>query len=301
MTINISIRNDSSEILRYNYENFPAYIHKNLLSNYAQHSAIVHWHDDIEFIVVLEGEMDYTVNAETIHLRKNEGIFINSKQLHRGFSPSYSECEFICVILNPILLCSQHSIENKFVNSIINNPCIPYFLLHTETEWENNIMEIVKQIYLQRQEEVAPLIIQSHFFRIWSLLYENFRSYQTPAITHNSHSRLTTMKEMLSFIQRNYMDKITLGDIAKSGNVSKTTCSNLFKTHLHETPVNYLIRYRIMQSEELLKTTDKSISEIAYEVGFSDPSYYTASFQKIFQHSPTNHKKVLKTSLQLEI
>lgn len=57
-----------------------------LLSQYPEYRAPSHWHDDIEFICVLSGGMKYNVNGEIVNLKKGEGIFVNSGQMHSGFS-----------------------------------------------------------------------------------------------------------------------------------------------------------------------------------------------------------------------
>lgn len=63
-----------------------------LLSQYPEYRAPSHWHDDIEFICVLLGGMKYNVNGEIVNLKKGEGIFVNSGQMHSGFSDNGQEC-----------------------------------------------------------------------------------------------------------------------------------------------------------------------------------------------------------------
>ena len=65
-----------------------------LLSQYPEYRAPSHWHDDIEFICVLSGGMKYNVNGEIVNLKKGEGIFVNSGQMHSGFSDNGQECGF---------------------------------------------------------------------------------------------------------------------------------------------------------------------------------------------------------------
>ena len=65
---------------------FPAYIKPGILSLYMDYKAVSHWHDDLEFIVILEGKMSYEINGERIEISQGEGLFINSRQLHNGFS-----------------------------------------------------------------------------------------------------------------------------------------------------------------------------------------------------------------------
>ena len=102
--------------------------------------------------------------------------------------------------------------------------------------------------------------------------------------------QLSIMRKMLSFIQDNYAGKITLEDIAASGNVSRSTCSNIFKKYVNDSPVIYLIKFRILRSVELLENTDKSISEIAYDTGFWGMSYFSETFRKHNGCTPSEYR-----------
>ena len=58
-----------------------------------------------------------------------------------------------------------------------------------------------------------------------------------------------------------------------------------------QTPSDVIRNYRLKKGRELLKTTDKTIAEIAYEVGFSDPNYFSRAFRKEFRQSPRSFRK----------
>ena len=57
--------------------------------------------------------------------------------------------------------------------------------------------------------------------------------------------------------------------------------------------------YRKLKAKELIETTDKTISEIAYQVGFNDPSWFSRAFKKEFNLAPSDiHKQLIKRILQ---
>lgn len=66
--ISMSLRNDRSEMVHYDFESCPVYIRKSLLSSYHNFEAPVHWHSDIELISVLSGNMNYYINDEIIDI-----------------------------------------------------------------------------------------------------------------------------------------------------------------------------------------------------------------------------------------
>ena len=54
----LDLNEDSSENVPYSYPGYFIFIEKDCLSQYPQHTALSHWHDDVEFIAELSGEMD---------------------------------------------------------------------------------------------------------------------------------------------------------------------------------------------------------------------------------------------------
>ncbi len=284
-------RADGSEKVRYDYDGYFAYIRRGLLSGYPDFAADSHWHDDPEFISVLSGGMDYNVNGEILHLHAGQGIMVNARQIHYGFSAEHSECEFYCVLLHPMLLCTSQYIDREFVSPILSDLSLPYVLLDEKTEWQRAILSDIKAIYLCKDKPNAPLYIQSSFYHIWAVLSENAL---TARLAKRQDRNLSVLKDMLVFVQKNHAGKITLDDIAKSGNVSKSTCLSVFKKYLHDTPANYLIGYRLKMAIKLLEESDLTITEIAPEVGFGGVSYFAEAFKKSYGCPPSEYRRAKK-------
>ncbi|PQP85573.1 hypothetical protein CPT76_35550 [Paenibacillus sp. AR247] len=97
--------------------------------------------------------------------------------------------------------------------------------------------------------------------------------------------------KMTGFIHQNYESKITLNDIAAAGTVCRSRCCKLFNTYVGQTPNEYLIRYRIQKSCDMLKETNRSISEIAMACGFQSASYFTFIFRKQLGLVPQDYRK----------
>lgn len=286
--INIDLNPNRSENVHYNFSDYFAYIKKGILSQYPNYSSLSHWHDDVEFIYILSGEMKYNINGNIISFHKDEGIFVNARQLHYGFSEKHIECEFICVLLHPLLLCSTQQIEQKFIIPVLSNSSFSYFILHKEIDWENNILNAVKQIYNCLNENTFQLQVQSLFNKIWIELYNHIpkEKQKSNKISH----QLSSTKDMIIYIQKNYKEKITLDDIAIAGAVCKSKCCSLFHKYLNQTPINYLIKYRLQKSIELMSISDMNITEISYDVGFSGTSYFTETFHKHFGCNPSQYR-----------
>ncbi len=95
---------------------------------------------------------------------------------------------------------------------------------------------------------------------------------------------------ILSYIQRNFMQQITINDIAHTCMCSQSTVAHLFKKQTGKTVIEFLTELRINQSKKLLKTTDMSISDIALMCGFSNINYFPTIFKKKTGLTPSEYR-----------
>ena len=292
MPILMGLNENNSEKVCYDIPHYPIYIRRGLLSHYLNYSAPNHWHDDIELIAVLSGEMEYSVNGEILALKKGQGLLVNAGQMHFGFSRKKTECDFICILLHPMLLSPLPSFEQDFILPVIRNQNFPYLFLHEETSWERAIYEKALYLYNIRKEKTAPLKILAGFAEIWELLYENI-SVDKDRNKNNIHENqdLNIVKKMAEFINNNYMEKLSLADIAAAGAVGQSKCCKLFARFFFQTPTMYLTQHRLTKSMELLLNTDLPVIEIALSVGFGSASYYTETFRKWIGKTPSEFRK----------
>lgn len=306
---------DQSENVDYNRKEYPFYIRRGILSTYPNYSAVSHWHEDLEFIIILSGRMFYNVNGATVELPTDSGIMVNSRQFHYGYSPDYTECEFICILLHPLLLCINDFFEDTYVSPIISNAEHPYQVLSEKTAWQKQTLEFLRELYRQCYQwgyllddaplraarlnsatagihvsDDAILKIQAMLFDLWLPLYQNLPKQTGPSV--KSNRQLSTVKQMVTFIRSHYKESLSLGQIAEAGNVCKSSCSALFHKYLSQTPITYLTEYRLSKALDLLIHTDMSVTEISYETGFNSTSYFSETFKKYYQCTPTEYAKM---------
>ena len=285
----VNRREDFSERVSYNFPSYPAYINNSFLSSYPNYSALSHWHEEIELIAVISGTMRYNVNGEIITLNKDEGIFVNSKQIHFGFSKDKNECNFICVVIHPVLLCASSEIESKYITPLINNEKLPFLKFSQEIRNGIEIFNCITNMWKYFQSDNPELLIQSEFFKLWTLILNNAEK----TIPKTTKSEMYCFKLMNDFIVKNHNEKISLEEIACSGNVCKTSCITIFKKFTNQTPFEYLNEYRLRKAVELMKNSEMNITEIAFETGFNSASYFAETFRKYYGINPDTYRKAL--------
>ncbi|HAE17046.1 MAG TPA: hypothetical protein DCG51_10935 [Erysipelotrichaceae bacterium] len=278
-----------SEQIHYQHEEVPYYV--TFQSRYSGHhvvQGIPHWHQDVELTYVVKGTSELEVAGRQYTIHAGDGYFVNARQIHTGRS---SERDFICVRIHPILLCANEYIEQTFVLPVINDPAMAFVHLSHNIPWQKEILDMILHIYEQDRADAdtLPLTIQSSIFAIWKLLYEHRSTDEIKKVPESHH--MTSLKRMIGYIQENYQNRITLKQIAESGNVSASTCNNIFNTLIHQSPVRFLLSCRLNNSTKMLKETDMTVTEIAGQCGFSSASYFTEMFHREYGMTPVDFRK----------
>lgn len=293
----MNLNRDNSEKVTYSYDGYPIYVRRALLSEYPEYMALAHWHNDFELTYSVSGEMEYTVNGKTVLLSEGNGIFVNSRRMHFGFSTSKKECDFICIRFLPLLLCASEAYERDFVLPIINRPENDLIFLERKIEWQNEALDIILEINKIRNDKTAPLKIQSLLLKLWALICDNIEPC-TPKTFPNPDFSL--LREMLGYIQNNYMKKISLKNLSQSASVSEGKCCKLFSKYIGMTPNCYLLNYRLQKGRELLVNSSASVTEIALATGFCGGSYFTQIFRKQYGVTPTEYRKKSQVKYSVE-
>jgi len=287
---------DFSETVAYNNPLFPFYAQYGFLSRYPDYSAASHWHRDLEFILIKKGRMTYHVNGNLIELDENNGIMVNSRQIHHGCSREHKECEFICVLLSPELLQGSQWFYHNYVESVTNNFSCPYLHLSPEG-WQADVLEKIEMLCycLDNRNDDNPadrlpyFKVIEIFCTVMEILYKHIPVPQQAM--NKESSEITSLKNMITYVEEHFMERLTLNDIAAAGVCCKSRCSLLFKKYLRDTPISYITKFRLRRSLTALLETDSSITDIAYEYGFGGASYYCETFRKYYGISPLKYKK----------
>lgn len=284
----IKINRDNSEIIAYNEPGIPIYLQEGHLYHSPDYRYLCHWHEDIEFIYVLDGEMDYFVNGKSIPLKTGDMIMVNSGRLHFGYSDRHSDCHYYCAVLHPSLLTTNKKLSERYITPLTGSSQPDYFLF----SHEDDIAAQMLSIYNTKtgSSPCPELEAISLFQNLWIQLYQRI----LPSLckeTENADSDLATQRRMVSFIYQNYSSAITLEDIANAGQVCRSKCCQIFKKYMGQSPMDFVNSYRLENSQQLLEKTSLSVTDICLACGFNHQSYFTKQFRAKYQCTPKEYRK----------
>lgn len=130
-------------------------------------------------------------------------------------------------------------------------------------------------------------------YEIINYIYKNKELIEVKNLGKKNENLL----KALNYIYQNYSSQIKVETLASIMGLSEGETSRTFKKLTGQSPMDYIIHYRIKMAAILLKNTSKSITDIAFEVGFSSSNYFTIAFKKITGLTPSEYKKHTSVSL----
>ncbi|MDQ1234640.1 AraC-like DNA-binding protein/quercetin dioxygenase-like cupin family protein [Paenibacillus sp. SORGH_AS306] len=250
----------------------------------------LHWHEEIQFVVVQKGEALFQINEEQIVVKQGNGLFINSGCLHKAEEVEQSECMYICLNIAPHFILAKELYMN-YVSPYIQATNFPHLEIKSTETWGATIIKSIREINesIKQKQTFFEIEISEYITSIWKTILVHGISLEYDQLKFIKSYR---MKQMLNWIHLHYTEKIILDDIAKAGQLSRSECCRYFKRILKTTPLHYVIDYRIQKSLVLLQQDESTITEVAYQVGFNSTSYFIDLFRKKMNTTPLAYKKL---------
>ena len=279
------------ELKQHGNEQFPFLVSYQKLSEYESGSFMWHWHPEIEITYVQKGTMCYKVNHMVYHLKEGDIVFNNSGALHSGTMENQKDCAYIPVTFDSRLIYGffQSTVNSKYVDPVIQDSMLPAICIDQSEPWHKPFREYLLRIIDldEKKPDFYELDITICLQSMWRLLLEHI-TYE-PQASREDSLESDRIKKILSYIEENYQNKITLNDIAGHIHLCESECTRLFKRHMNTTLFAFLQEYRIERSLEFLQD-DQPVSAVADKAGFSDPNYYSKVFAKIKGCSPREYR-----------
>lgn len=287
------IMRDASEIVRYDEVGIPLSIREGLLSAYPNHRALCHWHEDIEWVYIRSGQMNYYMNGKRVLLNTGEALMVNSRQMHYGYSENGQDCDFIRILCHPKIFITNSVLYQSYIAPVLSNPSLEYLHLKPEFPEDAEALQLLPEILRIKKEHPAAYEIEAAALLslLWCRLLRSHPMMPNEAAAKPKEPDLLVQRDMVSYIYSHYSESIHLDEIAAAGKVCRNKCCQIFRRYLNQSPIDFLNHYRLEVSCHLLNNTKLSIAEICTACGFNHQSYYSKIFLRTYSCSPRDFRK----------
>lgn len=296
------INNNLLENIQHHTENKSFSLHRTEVNPSYTNALYVHYHPEMEFLYLAKGSMSFYFEGRCIEMKPGEAVFVPPYIVHNAIKEAGSECEYSAVVFSEEWLfgssnmneytlpiyenryeCCCHIVSSDNVSSAVNT---------TASTTIPHLLDILSHIHTYKNQplESFELKLKGELLICFQFLYSTYfsKSLSAAPITSSAHA----IQSCLTYINEHFSEDYSLDTLSEKFGYSPSHFEHSFKSITGSTPFVYINRIRIIKASEMLKSTDKKITDIAAECGYSNISYFNRTFKKIMGVSPKEYRSM---------
>jgi len=212
--------------------------------------------------------------------------FMFSSNLLKGIA-IYFHSDFFCI--------HKHQTEVTCNGVLFNNIYqIPFFLV--DRVLRNRLFELIEQMKSEMQNpELAQYEFLISLMKIFLISASRSKIQQQPhSIPSGEGTKEPFILQNLKIaIEKDFKSKHTPKDYADLLNISPNALAKITKTHFNKTLTNLITERIVIEAKRELYLTDKTIKEVAWELGYDDEYYFSRFFKKNVSISPQMYRETV--------
>lgn len=247
----------------------------------------VHWHDEVELIYVKKGNFSISIEEQIFHVGPGDLFCVNSGELH------YMECDDMTVdyytILFPLEIISfqsEDSLEKEVFLPLRNKQL--FFPTFLEKEKGKYIIKWIESLILANEQRETGFQLRTRIILLEIvdfLLRDN--SFKVSDYVNDSNLQ----RDMIAFVQKHYVEKVSLAMLAEEFHLSEKYVSWYFKEHFSISFMQYVLHLRMSKAKDMLMTTDLPITEVALSCGYQSVNLFIRNFKEMHGVTPLQYRK----------
>ena len=236
----------------------------------------LHNHDRYEIYLFLEGDSKYIVEENVYNLEPYDMIIIRKHEMHRVYHNSNAKYRRFVLMISPDYFKDCPEYEEVFLKSSAGRGN----KINSDVVRSSGIYDAVMRLkkYSDGYSLSESPVIKGTITEILYIL----NSISHFSVGDNSNNQL---KEVISYINNNYTDEITLDILEEKFYISKYHLCRIFKEATGLTVQNYIRQKRLTYVSEL-KRQGKNLTEAATLAGFNDYSSFYRAYKNKYKKSP---------------
>lgn len=258
-----------------------------------------HWHSFFEITYVETGKGYYYVNGKSYYMESGDIIIFNHIEPH-GWEVIDEDMTMLVATFSSDFISERTSLfDYDYLIPFMERGSNFKNKIGKEEAYTEEIATILKNIDRENQQEDLgfQLMIKADVLRILTILIRHYeRKKDARGLLSKKKIEMKRLEEVFTYIKGHYTDKMTLEEIAQVACMSPNYFSFYFKKVTGRTFKEHVVELRLQRAEELLKTTEMSVLEIATACGFSNMSNFYRLYKKHRSLSPGDERTHLLKS-----
>ena len=239
-----------------------------------------HFHEHYVIGFIEKGSRHLLCKNKSYDLQPGDLMLINPKENHTCESIDGESLDYRCLNIKP-------EVMEKIVHEIKGERYMPQF---TQTViYRSKEVDLIRDLHNMIMKKYKEFEKEEAF----SFLIEYFLKKYTQKVETNNVQINIQIKESCDYMDRNYINQISLEDLCNVSGLKKYTLIRNFTKQCGVTPYQYLETVRINHAKKLLECGVEPI-EAAIQTGFSDQSHFTRFFKSFIGITPKQYQIIFK-------
>lgn len=254
-----------------------------------QEMADMHGHDFDELVIVRSGSGFHIINDQVQLIGQGDFFFVSANDIH------YYESTNNLSLINLLFHKQRHF---RFIQNV--DELLGVIRLHRKNFTHHNVclseselarvVKLTDELSARRDDNYDAVYFsaaEAVILEIMSLLCCCLgRKVDRNRTADNCRQK------MFSYVRKNYTQNINWDNLCEESGMAKRTMFRFFKQMTGTTPEKFQQIYRLLKAQELLRTTDRQVNEIALACGFVTASRLTESYKKRFCRTPSQERRL---------
>lgn len=253
--------------------------------NHPKYEMAHHWHSEFEIIRVISGKLNVRLNRREFIATKGDIVFVNSETVHGAFPDN---CIYECIVISHELLNVNDKMCGELISDLVDNDVL---INDHFKDKDGEIVKAINNLFDIMSSNTSYFEAIGALYTVFGVIIREKLYKSSSGFAKEDTVKNSKLKKVLSYMRKNYKSQLTLEEIAQVAGMSPKYFCYFFKEMTQKTPINYLNAYRIECAARKLLTTDSSVTDIAYNCGFNDLSYFIKTFKSIKGITPNGLRK----------
>ena len=264
---------------------FPEFIRNQIKYGSQCRPISMHHHDLPEFIYIYDGQLDVRVNGNLHRLNAGDLIAIDPYSIHSGtFVPGCDRLDYRYMIFSPSIFSGCKTASDEF--DLIRQGVRRFCQVSGDTaERLGRLMESIGSLLDTSGTPASDLMVGSEIWKFMAIILGE----GTEECQASEQHSVDFIRRVGKYLESNLSCQLTTSTISSTLGYNRNYFCSLFKQNFGLSFSSYLCEYRIRRAAEKFKGTDKPLSEIALDVGFTDYCYFSRCFTRIMGVSPSKY------------
>ncbi len=254
-----------------------------------------HIHNAIEMLYVTEGSFTVFINGEKYTVDTGELVLFPSNTVHSAYASGENGGKYLVLKVRTSVIFDMASNDRgaRYILRLSLRQEGQKFVF-SETELaQNGIYPLLQEIagYLQSPCYASDLLMKANMVKICALLLNFYAAAPEKPDETVTTGALQKIYQAMCYVNNNFHQEITAQKCALEVDMGYAYFTRLFKEIVGKGFSAYLNEVRINHAEKALLLTNKSITEICYDCGFNEPSYFIARFKEYRGVTPYSFRK----------